>query len=292
MFEGAMTALITPFLENGEVDYEGFRANVKHQIEQGINGLLVLGTTGEAPTLNEEEKEKLIKITVEEGKGKVSIVVGTGTNNTAKTIKDSRKAEQLGADALLIVTPYYNKPTNEGLYQHFKMVAESVKIPVIVYNIGGRTGKNIDTPTLKRIAQLENVVAVKEASGSVAQMNEVIEQIPNITVLSGDDGLTLPLLALGGKGVISVISNVIPGQVAELVKHGLNGDFQKARDLHHNLIMPLTNIAFIETNPIPVKHMCCLVGRAGKGYRMPMCEMTAASREKVEAVMKQLGLTK
>ena len=190
------------------------------------------------------------------------------------------------------MTPYYNKPTNEGIYQHFKAVADAVKIPIIVYNIAGRTGKNIDTPTMKRLAGIKNIVAVKEASGNIAQMNEVLEDIPGFTVLSGDDGLTLPLMSLGGKGVISVVSNVAPDKVSEMVKHALKGNFEKARKLHHEWIMPLTKVAFIETNPIPIKYMCGLVGMAAGSYRLPMCEMEEKNKEKVKTAMKQLRLVK
>ncbi|MDD2714931.1 MAG: 4-hydroxy-tetrahydrodipicolinate synthase [Candidatus Wallbacteria bacterium] len=293
MFEGATTALITPFLKNGEVDYEGYRKNLLFQIKSGINGLLALGTTGETPTLDEEEQEKLIRITVEEAKGKVPVMVGTGTNDTAKSIRRSEIAEKLGADAVLVVTPYYNKPTNEGLFRHFKAVSDSIGIPIFVYNIQGRTGKNIETPVLKRIAEIKGVAGVKEASGNVAQMSDVIEQIArkkSFTVVSGDDGLTLPLMSLGGKGVISVISNAIPAQVAEFVRFGLSGDFTNAARMHYEIIMPVTRIAFIETNPVPIKYICGRLGLASGTYRLPMCDPEEASRNRIDSVLRELKL--
>ncbi|MFC2174381.1 4-hydroxy-tetrahydrodipicolinate synthase [archaeon] len=292
MFEGATTALITPFLDNGEVDYDGVRSNVQNQVKNGINGLLALGTTGETPTLSAEEQEKIIQITIEE-KGGAFVMVGTGTNNTAKAIENTKHAAELGADVALVVTPYYNKPTPEGIYRHFKAVAESVDIPIMVYNIQGRTGKNIETPILKRLAQIDNIVAVKEASGNINQMGDVIDQVANkqdFTVLSGDDGMVLPILSLGGKGVVSVISNAIPDKVVEFVNYGLKGDFESARKMHYDVIVPMARIAFIETNPIPIKYICTKMGLAGGAYRMPMCEMQDSSKQTVDAALKELGL--
>jgi len=287
--QGAITAIITPFKEKGEVDYEGYRKNVQFQLENGINGLVVLGTTGETPTLNAEEKEKLINISVEEAKGKVPVIIGTGTNSTEKTVAESKKAEELGADALLVVTPYYNKPTNEGIYLHFKAVNDKVNIPIIVYNIAGRTGKNIETPVMKRLAGLSNIVAVKEASGNIDQMGDVLEQIPELTVLSGDDGLTFPLMAMGGKGIVSVASNLLPKEMVELCDLMLAGKTEEARKLHFKLL-PFFSAEFIETNPIPIKAAMHLKGMAAGGYRLPMCELRPENLEKLKKVMQDMEI--
>lgn len=286
--QGALTAMITPF-KDGEVDIEGFRKNIRYQIEKGISGLVVLGTTGETPTLDEKEKEELIKVSVEESKGEVPVIIGTGTNSTEKTVSESKKAEELGADALLVVTPYYNKPTDEGIFQHFKAVDDAVSIPIIVYNIAGRTGKNIETPVLKRIAGLKNVIAVKEASGNINQMMDVLEHIPELTVLSGDDGLTFPLMALGGKGIISVASNLLPKEMAELCSLALKGDMEGARKMHFRLL-PFFKAEFIETSPIPIKAAMNLKGLPAGGYRLPMCEMKQDNLEKLKKVMKDMKI--
>ena len=221
--QGAITALVTPFKHDGALDIQGFEANVQHQLDAGINGVLPLGTTGETPTLTLEEQKEIIESTVSLCKGKVPVLVGTGSNNTAKTVEMSKMAQEMGADAVLVVTPYYNKPTNKGLILHFKAVSDAISIPIVVYNIAGRTGKNIDTPTMVEICKLENVQYIKEASGDINQMKEVIDQIPDVVVLSGDDGMTVQLMEIGGKGVISVISNLVPDRVVALTEAGLAG---------------------------------------------------------------------
>tara|TARA_Y100000310_G_C20621448_1_gene783536 strand:- start:324 stop:1202 length:879 start_codon:yes stop_codon:yes gene_type:complete len=278
--EGVYTAMITPFTAEKEVDYEGFRKNVQTQISGGISGILPLGTTGETPTLSREEQNKIISIAVEEGKGKVTIMIGTGANSTKKTIENTNKAHELGAEVALVVTPYYNKPTQEGIYQHFKAVVEATTIPILVYNIQGRTGKNIETSTLKRIADLPRIVGVKEASGNVDQMMNVINQIGSETfsVMSGDDGLTMPLLALGGRGVVSVVSNLVPEQVVAMVKAGLQNDFVTARKLHYELLPLFTN-AFIETNPSPIKFMMGLKGMPSGPVRLPLVGMSENNQQ-------------
>ncbi len=289
---GTLTAVITPFKSNGDVDYESYRKHVRHQISEGINGIIVLGTTGESPTIEPPEREELIKITVAECKGKVPVVVGTGSNSTKKTIEETAEAKSLGADAVLVVSPYYNKPTQEGLCRHFTAITEAVDIPLIVYNIKGRTGVNIETATLKRMAQHKNIIGVKEASGDIGQMGDVLAELPNdFTVLSGDDGMTLPLMALGGKGVISVISNLFPKKCVALTDAALKGEFEKARALHFELL-PFIHVAFIETNPIPIKTAMNLCGWHGGHFRMPMCEMQPANKVKVAAVLKQMGVMK
>ncbi len=286
MFKGCITAMVTPFDEKGGVDYEGLRQNARFQIENGISGLVPLGTTGESPTISEDERKRVIEAVISEAGKKVHVIPGTGTNSTEKTIKYSKQAEELGADAVLIVSPYYNKPTQEGLYQHFKAVNDAIGIPIIVYNIQGRTGVNIETPTLARIAQLDNVAAVKEASGSISQMMDVIDQIPKLTALSGDDNMTLPLMAAGGKGVISVVSNLLPRMVSDMVGFALNGDFESARKLHY-MLMPIFKGAFIETNPVPIKTAMRLAGMPAGRCRLPLCDMLPQNEEKLKAVLKK-----
>lgn len=276
--EGFYTAIITPFLENGEVDYDGLRQLIRFQVAAGVDGIVALGTTGEAPTLSAKEKENIIAISREETQGKVFLMVGTGNYSTNKTIEETRIAKWLGADSVLIVTPYYNRPTQEGIYLHFKAVAEAVEIPIMVYNIQSRTGQNICTETLYRLAQIPQISSVKEASGSIAQMIEVFEQISRLrkdfTLLSGDDLLTVPSMALGGRGIISVIGNIVPLQVRELVDACNRGDFAKAREIHYKLL-PIVKMAFLETNPIPVKAMMNLAGLPAGGCRLPLCDLTA-----------------
>lgn len=291
--EGAITAMVTPFTESGELDVEGMKRNVEFQIANGISGLVPLGTTGESPTVSDEERETVIRTVVEAAAGKVPVIVGTGTNSTEHSIELSQQAEELGADAVLVVSPYYNKPTQEGLYRHFKAIAEAVSIPVVVYNIQGRTSVNIETAALARMAQsCSNIVAVKEASGNVAQMMDVLDQLPKaFSVVSGDDNLTLPLMSLGGRGVISVVSNLIPRKVSDMCAAGLRGDFATARKLHFEML-PLFKAAFIETNPIPIKTAMNMAGLAAGPVRMPLCEMQSANVEKLRAVLQKMGVLK
>lgn len=290
--QGCMTAMVTPLTESGEVNYEGLRQNADFQIENGITGLVPLGTTGESPTIHDDERERIIKTVVDASNGRVPVIVGTGTNSTEKTIKYTKQAKQLGADAALIVSPYYNKPTQEGLYQHFTAVATAAELPIIVYNIQGRTGVNIETATLKRMAENRNIVAVKEASGNLAQMMDVLDQLPGgFTVVSGDDNLTLPLMSLGGKGVISVISNLLPGKVSQMASCALEGDFERARQLHFELL-PIFKAAFIETNPIPIKAAMNMSGLPAGPCRLPLCKMMPANEEKLRAVVAKYAVAK
>jgi 4-hydroxy-tetrahydrodipicolinate synthase len=264
---------------------EALRENVRFQIENGVHGLVPLGTTGEYPTIREEERKLIIKTVVDEVNSKIPVIVGTGTYSTEEAVRLSKEAQDLGVDGLLVVAPYYNKPTQEGLYLHFKAISEAVDLPIIVYNIPGRTGVNVEVQTLVRLSQFNNIVAVKEASGNLAQVMDIIEALGDrITVLSGDDNLTLPIMALGGKGVISVISNLLPKPMVEFVEAALKGDFKKAKELHYHLL-PLFKAAFIETNPIPIKTMMNLVGMKAGPCRLPLCNMQPHNLEKVKKIL-------
>jgi 4-hydroxy-tetrahydrodipicolinate synthase len=295
-FKGAFTALITPMKENGEVDYEGFRRLIDFQIEGGIDGLVPLGTTGETPTLEDDEEERLIKIAVEEVRGRVPLIIGTGSNATKSMIGYTKRAKDLGADAALVVTPYYNKPNDGGLIRHFEEAA-AVGIPVVIYNIASRTGRNIPAPLMERLSRIPGVVGVKEASGDVNQMGDVIRDTAegrraegrDFTVLSGDDALTLPLIALGGDGVISVASNLIPGRVAALARACLAGNFEEGRRLHHELL-PFFKAAFVETNPVPVKTAMAWAGLPAGPARLPLGPLSENSEAVLRAAVTGLGI--
>jgi 4-hydroxy-tetrahydrodipicolinate synthase len=294
--QGAYTALITPMKETGEVDYEGFGRLVEFQIEQGIDGLVPLGTTGETPTLEEDEEEKLTKIAVEKAKGRVPLIVGAGSNDTKHMVSYVQRAKALGADAALVVTPYYNKPNDDGLLRHFE-AASRVGLPIVVYNISSRTGRNIPHSLMEKIAQMPNIAGVKESSGDLAQMGDNINQIAlprrnsanPFWVLSGDDGFALPLIALGGDGVISVISNLVPGRVKALVKAALAGNFEEARKIHFGLL-PLMKAAFIETNPAPIKLAMNWAGLPGGPCRLPMGKLAPSSEKVLRAALEELGI--
>ncbi|HPE29402.1 MAG TPA: 4-hydroxy-tetrahydrodipicolinate synthase [Candidatus Mcinerneyibacteriales bacterium] len=291
-YRGVYTALITPFIGD-EVDYEGLRRNVRFQIENRIDGLVVLGTTAETPALTEREKEQIIGTVCEEAAGRIPIIVGTGSNSTRETIEQTRRAKTMGADAALIVAPYYNKPSQEGLFRHYEAVALSVECPVIIYNIPGRTGVNIETDTLERIAGLPHVAGVKEASGNMSQVSDVIHRISNshdhFSVLSGDDSMALPLTALGGDGVISVISNLVPGLVGSMIRNALNGNLEKARQ-ENSRLFPLARAAFIETNPVPVKKAMELCGLPAGPVRLPLWTMSEQHEKDLERVLREAGL--
>lgn len=289
---GVYTALITPFNASGQFDEEGFRQNIRFQIANGIDGIVPLGTTGEAPTLLKSEQKQVIQIAVDEAKGTIPIMVGTGSYCTVQTIENTRIAEELGADIALVVTPYYNKPTQEGLYRHFKAISESTSLPILVYNIQGRTGQNLQTDTLKRIADLPKIVGVKEASGNVTQIGEVIETIgrhrPGFSVMSGDDANTFSVMALGGQGIVSVVSNLIPSQIKSIVQAMELEDYHLAREIHYRL-MPLFRGAFIETNPIPIKTAMNLWGMPAGPCRLPLCEMLPENQEKLEQILDSIS---
>jgi 4-hydroxy-tetrahydrodipicolinate synthase len=290
MFTGCGTALITPFRQDQSLDEAALRKLVRRQIDAGINFLVPCGTTGESPTLSRAEHLRVVQITIEEANKKVPVLGGAGGYNTAEVIELARELEHLGVDGILSVTPYYNKPTQEGLYQHYKAIASAIPLPIVVYSVQGRTGVNVEPSTLKRLAEIENIVAVKEASGNISQMARVVHEVPEkFIVLSGDDSITIPLIAVGGRGLISVASNEIPGEMTRLTQLSMAGDFAAARAIQRQWL-PLMEINFIESNPIPVKTAMALMGLCEPVWRLPMCPPTAQSREKIETVLRSTGL--
>ncbi len=285
MFKGSIVAIVTPF-KNGNFDEKTFGDLIEWHISQGTNGIVPCGTTGEASTLDYEEHYRVIEVAVKAANKRIPVIAGTGSNSTEETLAITKKAKELGADAALIVTPYYNKPTQEGLYRHYKTVAETIDIPIVLYNVPGRTAVNMLPSTVARLAELPNIVAIKEATGDMKQVSDIIRLCgERITVLSGDDFTTLPLLSLGGKGVVSVVANIAPRDVAELCSSWEKGDIEKARQLHYKL-EPLNQAMFIETNPIPVKTALALMGKIEEEFRLPLCEMSSANKEKLKAVLK------
>jgi 4-hydroxy-tetrahydrodipicolinate synthase len=294
-FSGAFTALITPMHNSGEVDYEGFRRLIEFQITEGIDGIVPLGTTGEAPTLDENEEDALIEIAVKEAKGKIPVIIGAGSNDTRHMVFYVERAKKMGADAALVVTPYYNKPNDDGLLRHFQAAAD-VGIPIIVYNIASRTGRNIPTPLMEKISRIPGIAGVKEASGDMNQMGDVIREIaiPRkaeggcFSVLSGDDAFTLPLAALGGDGVVSVISNLLPAKVKALTLAALDGRFDEARRLHYELL-PFITAAFVETNPVPIKQALAWAGLPAGPVRLPLGRLSSASEAVLKKAVADLG---
>jgi len=291
MFKGAIVAIVTPF-KNGKVDEEALRGLIEFQIENGTDAIVPCGTTGESPVLSHEEHDRVIEITVDAVKKRVPVIAGTGSNSTAEAVRLTKHAQEVGADGALVVCPYYNRPTQEGLYQHYKKLAESVPIPIIVYNIQSRTGVNMNTDTLARLAKIKNIVGVKEASGSLRQMADVIAACSkDFLVLSGDDFFTYPLMCLGGHGVISVVSNVAPGEVAAMVDAFNAGDMKKALAVHYKM-MPLVDAMFVETNPSPVKAALAMMGKIQDEIRLPLVGISDASRDKVRKALTDYGLIK
>ena len=291
MFElkGAMTAIVTPF-KGGKVDEEAFRRLIRRQIEAGIDGLVPCGTTGEAATMELDEYEKVIGIAVEECKGKVPVLAGAGTNNTKKVIELANIAKGAGADAILSVAPYYNKPTQEGLYLHYKTIAEKCDLPLVLYNVPGRTSVNILPKTVIRLSEIDNIVGIKEASGSLNQVSEIIEGAKEgFSVISGDDFLTLPMIAIGGTGVISVTANVVPELVARQYDAFVEGNLEEAKNLHHKLFK-LHLAMFYETNPIPVKTALAMMGLIEEEFKLPLCKMSDENKERLREVLKSMGL--
>jgi 4-hydroxy-tetrahydrodipicolinate synthase len=290
LFQGCGTALVTPFRKDGSLDEVTLRTLVKRQINEGINFLVPCGTTGESPTLTHKEHLRVVEIALEEAKGRVPVLAGAGGYNTAEVIELAKELKAMGADGILSVTPYYNKPTQEGLYQHFKAIASAAKLPVIVYSVQSRTGVNVEPSTLKRLAEIDYIVGVKEASGNISQMASVVHQVPpDFAVLSGDDSITIPLIALGGRGIISVVSNEIPKQMTELAQYALANNFQAAREVQRKYL-PLMEINFVEANPIPVKAAMALMGLLEPVWRLPMCPPSSANKDKIEKVLETLGL--
>jgi 4-hydroxy-tetrahydrodipicolinate synthase len=290
--QGSIVALVTPF-RNDKVDEPKLRELVEFHVKNGTDGIVACGTTGEDPGLSPAEHERVVETIIEVAAGRVFVIVGTGSNATAHTIELTKHAEHARAHAALVVNPYYNKPTQEGLYRHFRAVADATSLPVFVYNIQSRTAVNVETATLERLVRdCRNIVGVKEASGSLDQMSQVIGACgPDFIVLSGDDNLTLPLMAVGGRGVISVIANIVPRDTADMVHAALDGDFKRARELHHRLY-PLARAAFLETNPIPIKEAMAMAGMIEPEFRLPMCRMTDVNRERLRAILKPYGLVK
>jgi 4-hydroxy-tetrahydrodipicolinate synthase len=291
-FQGSLVALVTPF-RHGQVDEAKLRELVEFHVSHGTDAIVPCGTTGESPTLSHDEHKRVVEIVVETARGRIPIVAGTGSNSTAEAIDLTAHAKKAGASGALVVNPYYNRPTQEGLYRHFRAVAEAVDLPILVYNIASRTAVNVETDTLARLVKdCPNIVGVKEASGSLDQMTQVILACgPEFSVLSGDDVLTLPLMSVGGRGVISVIANLVPRETAEMTHAALASDWKLARELHLRLF-PLSRAMFIETNPIPVKEAMAMMGMIEPEYRLPMCRMSEANRQRLKAILDQQHLLK
>jgi 4-hydroxy-tetrahydrodipicolinate synthase len=291
-FTGAGTALVTPFTKSGELDEKAVRRLGRRQIDNGIHFLVPVGTTGENPTLEVIERIRMVEILVDEARGQVPVLAGAGGYNTREIVHLAKEMQKAGADGLLSVTPYYSKPTQEGIVQHFRAIADATPLPIVLYNIPGRTGINIEVQTFTRLAGIPHIVGVKEASGNLTQMCEIIRAVPpDFLVLSGDDALTLPLMAVGGRGVISVASNEIPREVAHMVEAAERNDFAAARAIHAR-ILPLMQINFIESNPGPVKAAMAAMGLLEETYRLPMVPPRPESKARIEAVLKELGLLK
>jgi 4-hydroxy-tetrahydrodipicolinate synthase len=289
MFKGSIVAIVTPF-KKGKVDEKAYGDLIEWHIAQGTNAIVPCGTTGESSTLDYKEHFRVIDIAVRTVHKRVPVIAGTGANSTDETVEITKHAKKSGADAALIVTPYYNKPTQEGLYRHYKTVAEKVDIPIVLYNVPGRTAVNMLPATVARLAEIKNIVAIKEATGDMKQVSEVIRLCGNrITVISGDDFTTLTLMALGGKGVISVTANVMPKEVSKMCSLMLKGQYDKAREMHYKL-EPLNAAMFIETNPIPAKTALAMMGKIQEEFRLPLCEMAPASKEKLKKVLADLKL--
>jgi len=290
VFTGVGTALITPFTKSGALDEAAVRKLAKRQIDAGIHFLVPCGTTGETPTLSADERRRIVEICVEESRGRALVLAGAGGYDTREIVHAAKEMQKAGADGLLSVTPYYNRPTPEGLYQHYKAIADATPLPIVVYNVPGRTGCNVEPSTLVRLASIPTIVAVKEASGNVSQMAEICRTVPDdFIVLSGDDSLTLPLMAIGGRGIISVASNEVPAEMVQMVEAAEQNDFATARRWHQKL-MPIMQVNFVESSPGPVKFAMAAMGLCEEVFRLPMVSPRQASKEKVLGVLKDLGL--
>lgn len=290
MFKGSIVAIVTPF-KNGRIDERALCDLIEWQISEGTNGIVPCGTTGESSTLDYDEHYRVIEITIKTVNGRVPVIAGTGANSTDEAIMITKEARKMGADAALVVTPYYNKPMQEGLYQHYRKVAETVDIPIVLYNVPSRTGVNLLPETIARLAEIKNIIGIKEATGDMKQVSKIISLCGDrITVLSGDDFTTLTLLALGGKGVISVSANVAPGDVSRMCKAWADENVEEARRLHFKL-EPLNHAMFIETNPIPVKTALSMMGRIQEEFRLPLCPMSNTNKEKLREILISYGIT-
>ncbi len=290
MFKGAIVAIVTP-IKNDRIDYDAYKKLIDFQITNKTNGILTCGCTGEPATLSYDEHKDLIKFTVEYVNKKVPVIAGTGSNNTKEAIELTEYAEKVGADGALLITPYYNKPTQKGLFLHYKEVAKQVSLPIILYNVPSRTGISIAPETVAELSEIKNIVGIKEASGSLDQVSKILTLIKreDFVVLSGDDSLTLPIMAVGGKGVVSVASNIVPYQVSQMVEYALKGNYEKAREIHLKLF-PIFKILFIETNPIPVKTCLSLMGMINPEWRLPLTGPSEESFEKIKKTIKEFGL--
>ncbi len=289
--QGVYTALVTPFNRDGSIDVEALEELVDFQIREGIAGLVPMGTTGESPTLSHEEHGRVIELVIAQAAGRVPVIAGTGSNSTSEAVRMTRRAKENGAEASLQVAPYYNKPSAEGFYRHFMEIADSVDIPLVIYNIPGRTGKNIENSTMLRLAQHPNIIGVKEASGNIPQVMELLHRMPkSFTVVSGDDNLGLPIMALGGKGIVSVASNIVPGRMVALAKAALDGDFLRARELHYRLMPLFTALLGLETNPVPIKYGLSLKKMIQEVYRLPLCPMDDEKKAAFAAILRELEI--
>ena len=288
--KGCYVAIITPFDQNGKIDEEALRKHVNFLVEKGVAGIVPCGTTGESATLSWEEHNRVIDIVINEVNGRVKIIAGAGSNNTAESISAARHAQKAGADAILCITPYYNRPTQEGLFQHYKSIASNVDIPIVVYNVPGRTGTNLLPETLERLCEMPTIVAVKEASGNVSQISQIHSRCKDrLQILSGDDALTLPILSVGGVGVISVVSNIVPDKMCNLIDAFFAGNFPLALKIHEELL-PLNSAMFLETNPIPVKTAMNIMGLSGGTFRLPLVPMNESNKQELINVLKKYNL--
>ena len=290
MFTGCGTALVTPFQNDFSLDEAALRRLVRRQVDAGVHFLVPCGTTGESPTLTQDERRRVVEITLEEAHGRVPVVAGAGGYDTAEVARAAREYEAMGVSGILSVAPYYNKPTQEGLFQHFRFIAGAVSLPILLYNVPGRTGVNIEPATVKRLSAIETIVGIKEASGNISQMASIAAQVPeNFVVLSGDDAITLPLFAVGGRGVISVASNQIPAEMSQLCNFALQDDFSSARAIHVRYL-PLMDVNFVESNPIPVKAAMAEMGLLQAVWRLPLVAPSATSLARIRSVLETLGL--
>ena len=291
MFKGSIVAMITPFTENNKIDEKGIKELVEFHINKGTSAIVPCGTTGESPTLSHEEHKKVIEYTIKAVGGRKPVIAGTGSNSTTETLDLTASARDMGADGVLLVMPYYNKPTQKGLYLHFKTIVEKVDIPAVIYNIPSRSGVNMLPSTLSELSELKNIVAVKEASGNLEQMAEIMYLCGNkITLLSGDDKLIPPVMSIGGKGVISVVANIIPDKVASLIRAYMEGDCREALKIFQQVVYPLSRSMFYETNPIPVKTAARLMGFPSGALRLPMSDMEESNFERLRGDLKRFGL--